>query len=106
MLPTTQGLTLNMTLSHDWQVGNGCWLEVELQLWAGNHGSSPWAACASSQHDSWVPRASVPRESGKSTLDFYDLASEVIEHHFLYILLVEAVTGSLRLKDKGHRLYL
>ena len=51
---------------------------------------------ASSQHSIYVPRARRVRERvsapGKSNVVFYDLASEVMQHDFHHILVVEAVT--------------
>ena len=55
------------------------------------------------QHGDWVPRVSICIEEKRTSekvkwepyhVIFYDLASEVTQHHFTYILSTEAVTVS------------
>lgn len=56
----------------------------------------PCVCLAFSQHGGWIPRASLPRESGGSYVAFYSLVLEVTQHHFHYSQSLS------RFKEKKH----
>lgn len=81
------------------------WLEAQRGLWAGSLGSSPWVAWISSQCGSWVPKASVPRQSGQSTFLWPSLRSHrasLLPHY----IGQGSNKGPSRFEDKDHTLHL
>lgn len=69
-----------MIYIHIWQVGTGSWWKTFTSTWAAGT-SSLYALPASS-------RASNPRDQDRSFNEFYDLASEIMQHLFHHILWV------------------
>lgn len=85
-----------MAHSHGWQVGVGCWFGAQQVCAPGAlvpvTRTSLWTSWAPTQHGSWVPRTSIPREQSRSAWHFYKLDSEVTYHPFCHSLLFETVT--------------
>lgn len=97
----TQGLRTGIICSllhlHAWQLMLAVGLGHNGSVGQNTYTQPLLVTCTSSQRGSWVPRSSIPREEapGRSHVGFYDLASEVTEHHFCPILLVEAGRSTL-----------